>query len=86
MTKFLKGDLKKQHWNQSKQLFTPSCPYRDDNNDILALIKQKYHEYSVNWVGSIAGMLASMDERESVETNGLSLSGFIHHVLSLIHI
>ncbi len=82
MTKFLKGDLKKQHWNQSKQLFTPSCPYRDDNNDILALIKQKYHEYSVNWVGSIAGMLASMDERESVETNGLSLSGFIHHVIA----
>ena len=81
VTRFLKGAIQKRHWNPQKQLFTPSCPFSEENNAILTQFRQKYEEMAINWVGSIAGMLSAIEVKESEIKHGLTISGFIKSVV-----
>lgn len=80
VTKLLKGAIKKQHWNQRKQRFLPSCPYSVENNDILVKFRQPYDEMAIGWSGSVFGMVAAMEERKD-EQGGMYLHDFIMRIV-----
>ena len=80
VTKLLKGSIKKQHWNQKKQQFIPSCPYSEENNSILVCFKQKYQEAAINWNGSIYGLITSVDSN-GFDENEMTLHSFINNVV-----
>lgn len=61
VTKLLKGNIQKKHWNPKKQMFIPSCPFSEENNAILVQFKMKYEQMAINWNGSIFGMIAAME-------------------------
>ena len=53
VNKLLQGQLSKRHWNQKKQMFTPSAPFSVENNEALVQFKRKYDERAVNWTVTI---------------------------------
>lgn len=66
VTKFLKGDIQKKHWNARKQTFISSCPFAEENNKILEKIMDRYRDAALNWTGTLNGLMISM-ERLRVE-------------------
>lgn len=54
VTRLLKGNLQKKHWNTNKQYFTSGAPYSEENNDTLARFKAKYEKIALEWEGSLA--------------------------------
>lgn len=80
VTRMLKGAIKKQHWNQRKQLFTPSCPFSEENNAILVQFKQKFDEAAIDWTGSVFGMVAAMKEQR--EERSMLLTDFIQSIVT----
>jgi hypothetical protein len=60
ISKFLKGDLKKHHWNPKKQRFIPSAPFSEENNDFLMNFRQKYEKVAFDWEGSLDGLLLAV--------------------------
>lgn len=62
VTKMLKGKIQSRHWNPKKQQFIPSCPYAQENNDILVRFRQKYDERAIDWNGSLYGFMASFEK------------------------
>lgn len=78
VTKLLKGDIQKRHWNPKKQLFIPSCPFSDENNDILVKFRQKYLNAALNWTGSVYGLLESLEE--SPQNKIPTISDFIKNM------
>ncbi|MCM1296833.1 MAG: tyrosine-type recombinase/integrase [Muribaculaceae bacterium] len=80
VTKLLKGNIQKRHWNQKKQLFIPSCPYADENNSILVQFRQKYDEMAIKWTGSLSGMVAAMEQEDAGREEMLTVSGFIRGI------
>ena len=64
VTKMLKGKIQSRHWNQKRQQFTPSCPYAQENNDILVRFRQKYDEKAISWQGSLYGFMSSFDNQK----------------------
>ena len=66
VTKYLMGDIKKHHWNQKKQMFTPGCPYSAENNDFILRFKARYQDAALNWNGSVYGLLESIAQEPAM--------------------
>lgn len=81
VTKMLKGDIQKKHWNQKKQRFIPSCPFSEENNNILVQFRQKYDETAIKWTGTLYGMMTAMAMQEENSNDEKSLHNFIHRVV-----
>lgn len=81
VTKLLKGSIKKQHWNQKKQLFIPSTPFSEENNAIIVQYRQKYDEAALNWNGSISGLFANMQLSKTPTSNCKTVSEFIFLII-----
>lgn len=81
VTKMLKGSIQKRHWNQKKQLFTPSCPFSDENNAILVQFRQKYDKMAIAWTGSVFGMIAAMETEVQENNDGKTIPQFIQSVV-----
>lgn len=73
VTKLLKGNVLKKHWNQKKQQLIPSCPYSDENNGALMLFRKKYDDKAMVWSGSLSGFLASFEYEEAQCSDGMTL-------------
>lgn len=83
VTKLLKGNLAKRHWNQKKQHFIPSAPYSKENNDILVAFRQKYEEKAINWEGSLSAFMISFDEQAvAARREGTSLHDYFGLLIS----
>lgn len=74
VTRFLKGDVQKRHWNRTKQIFTPSCPYVEMNNDFLVRFKKKYEDLALNWNGTLYGLITAVD---SPKDDSLTLYSYL---------
>jgi len=85
VTKLLKGNPAKRHWNQKKQHFIPSAPYAKENNDILVVFRQKYEEKAINWTGSLSAFMLSMSEEViTTRRDGTSLHDYFNVVIERI--
>ena len=83
VTKMLKGAILKRHWNQKKQRFTPSCPYSEEDNDILVRFRQKYDQRAVEWSGSLFGFMASFEKIEEEVSGGVNtLDSLFEYVIN----
>ena len=49
----LQGKLLSRHWNQKKQMFIPSAPFSEENNDALVRFKKQYDDALADWEGSL---------------------------------
>lgn len=85
VTKMLKGSVQKRHWNQKKQLFIPSCPFSEENNDILVQFRQKYDKAAINWTGSVFGLIVAMETATEESKEGMTVSQFIQFVIDIIN-
>ena len=65
VTKMLKGNLVKRHWNTKKKCFYPSAPYADENNRTLDDFRKPYDECAKTWTGTLEGFMLSFEEPES---------------------
>lgn len=81
VTKLLKGNIQRRHWNQQKQLFIPSCPFSDENNTILVQFRQKYDQMAINWNGSVFGMIAAMESAKEEVAKNPTVSHFIQTIV-----
>lgn len=81
VTKMLKGNVLKRHWNQKKQLFIPSAPYSEENNELLVQFRMKYEEAAIKWTGSLFGLLASMEVAGSESSKGMTVAQFIQFII-----
>lgn len=81
VTKRLKGSIQKRHWNQKKQIFTPSCPFCNENNTFLVQFRQKYDEAAINWSGSVFGMIAAIETAADNSTQIMTISEFIQFII-----
>lgn len=80
VTKLLSGNIKRQHWSQKKQCFTPSCPFVEENNAILTQFKQKWQQAAMGWEGTVFGLFAHV-EQASKEKAKPTLSEYIQSVI-----
>lgn len=80
VTRFLKGDLKRTHWNARKQHITPGAPFSKENNEILAAFKHKYEEKSIGWTGSAFGLIAAAEDKPVTNTEP-TISEFIQVIV-----
>ncbi|WP_455630376.1 tyrosine-type recombinase/integrase [Parabacteroides sp.] len=85
VTKRLKGPIQKRHWNQKKQIFTPSCPFYDENNAFLAQFRKKYEEAIDNWNGSVFGMIAAMETSTPDTSKSMNVSEFIQLIIDRLN-
>ncbi|WP_455626559.1 tyrosine-type recombinase/integrase [Parabacteroides sp.] len=85
VTKRLKGPIQKRHWNQKKQIFTPSCPFYDENNAFLAQFRKKYEEAIDNWNGSVFGMIAAMETSTTDTSKSMNVSEFIQLIIDRLN-
>lgn len=85
VTKLLKGAIQKKHWNQRKQLFTPGCPFSDENNEILDQFRQKYDQMAINWSGCVLGMVAAMEFHGQEQSGAITLADFIKSIVDELH-
>ena len=67
VTKLLKGNLVKRHWNTKKKCFYSSAPNADENNRILEDFRKPYDERSKTWTGTLDGFMLSFDETANEE-------------------
>lgn len=81
VTKLLKGSIQKRHWNQRKQLFTPGCPYSEENNDTLVKFKKKYEDMAMNWQGPIFSMIAAINNQYEGDPDALTIHDFIESIV-----
>lgn len=82
VTKLLKGDIKKHHWNQKKQLFVSSCPYCEENNYTLVQFRQKYEDMARNWEGSLDGFTLAIKMEDEKKTEGVTISDYIQVIIN----
>lgn len=69
VTKLLKGNLIKRHWNTRKKCFYSSAPNADENNRILEDFRKPYDERARTWSGTLDGFMLSFDEAVVAETD-----------------
>lgn len=67
VTKMLKGNLIKRHWNIKKKCFYASAPNADENNRTLEDFKRPYDERARTWTGTLDGFMFSFDENVEVK-------------------
>ncbi len=85
VTKRLKGPIQKRHWNQKKQIFTPSCPFYDENNAFIAQFRKKYEDAIDNWNGSVFGMIAAMEASIPDTSKSMNVSEFIQLIIERLN-
>jgi len=61
VNKLLQGNLLKRHWNQKKQMFTPSAPFSEENNEALVQLKRKYDDKAMNWNGTLFNFIKDLN-------------------------
>lgn len=66
VTKLLKGNLMKRHWNMKKKCFYSSAPNADENNRTLDDFKRPYDEKAKTWIGTLDGFMLSFDRSEEM--------------------
>lgn len=81
VNKLLQGKLSKRHWNQKKQLFIPSAPFSEENNEILVKFKSKYDKRAVNWEGSLYGFING-EEKDGEENKKPLAKDLIDHYIN----
>lgn len=64
VTKLLRGNVIKRHWNTRKKCFYSSAPNADENNRILEDFRKPYDEKAKTWTGTLDGFMLSFDEAE----------------------
>lgn len=67
VTKMLKGNLIKRHWNTKKKCFYSSAPNAEDNNRTLEDFRKPYDERARTWTGTLDGFMLSFNETAPVE-------------------
>ena len=76
VTKYLKGNLYKKHWNAKRKCFYPAAPYSSENNEFLNDFIKKYEQRAEVWDGTLDGFIASFGSRavsdKTPETKTLS--------------
>lgn len=83
VNRLLKGNLLRRHWNVKKQLFIPSAPYSEENNEILMEFRQKYEIMAINWTGSLQGFLNSISaEQKAIVSNKPTIAKFLSDIIS----
>lgn len=80
VTKLLKGNILKRHWNKKKQYFIPSCPFADENNAAIQQFKKPYEELAITWKGSLYGFIAKINNEDECAEN--TLSKLLDHIIS----
>lgn len=60
VNKLLKGNPQKKHWNASTQMFRPSAPFAEENNEVLTKFKTKYEKAAIDWEGSLESFVLMM--------------------------
>lgn len=81
VTKLLKGNVLRRHWNQQKQRLIPSCPFSEENNEILALFKQRYDKAAIGWEGTLYGFIASMEMESKKRQEADTLYEYIRVII-----
>ena len=64
VTKLLKGNVIKRHWNTRKKCFYSSAPNADENNRILEDFRKPYDEKARTWSGTLDGFMLSFDKTD----------------------
>lgn len=83
VTKLLKGNILKRHWNAKKQMFVPSAPYSDENNDTLMKLRKKYEDKAIEWTGSLESFLLYVKNGQSTPTpNSHKFNDIIEYIVS----
>lgn len=82
VTKMLKGSVLKKHWNPKKQQFIPSCPFSDENNEILVQFRQRYEMAAMEWDGTLYGFVAAMELQKEESKNGKTVGDFIQFIIN----
>lgn len=87
VNKLLQGQLSKRHWNQKKQLFVPSAPFSEENNEALVQFKRKYDEKALNWTGSVFNFIKHFDSIATEEKPLMAdlLSAYINEAKTRKH-
>ncbi|MCR5679649.1 MAG: tyrosine-type recombinase/integrase [Prevotella sp.] len=80
VTKMLVGDIQKKHWNARRQYFIPSCPFADQNNEIIFSFRRQVEEQAASWNGSLYGLMASMRSEKPKEKISM-LDGLMSYVI-----
>lgn len=71
VTKLLKGNLVKRHWNMKKKCFYASAPNADENNRTLDEFRKPYDERAMTWTGTLDGFMLSFDKDAEKERDGI---------------
>lgn len=72
VTKLLKGEILKKHWDANAHAFTRQCPFSKENNGIITKFRQKYEDVAINWKGTVQGMIQYIREHEANGPDGRS--------------
>lgn len=81
VTRFLRGAIKRQHWNQKKQYFVNSCPFSEENNEFLTKFRKKYEDLAIGWTGSIQGLILAVEGAPNEEDSNPTIRKFIHQIV-----
>lgn len=81
VTKMLKGAIQRRHWSAKRQYFLQSCPFADENNEVISNFRRKYDERALDWEGSLQGFMASFGEEKS-DLKIDTLSSLISYIIA----
>lgn len=85
VTRLLKGDLKRKHWNQRKKCLYKSAPFFEENTKALDDFKAKYENELKDWKGTLAGFfIHCQGKKEDDEGSGSDtrkLDGVFRHFI-----
>ncbi len=81
VTKLLKGNLTKRHWNKKKKCFFSSAPYSELNNETLVRFIAPYEERAKTWTGTLGGFVLSFEKVSEIRFGDEKR---FNHILDLI--
>lgn len=84
VTKLLKGEILKKHWDANAHAFTRQCPFSKENNGIITKFRQKYEDVAINWKGTVQGMIQYIREHEANGPDGPLVSEYIQTVIACL--
>lgn len=81
VNKFLQGEIKAVHWNQKKQVFRKSCPFYEQNNEIIVAFRKKYEKMTIDWEGSLFELALQAEDDVDNGTPVDSVQAFINGIV-----
>ena len=81
VTKLLKGNLAKRHWNKKKKCFFSSAPFSELNNETLVKFIAPYEERAKSWNGTLGGFVLSF---EKISAKKADDDRAFNHILDII--